>query len=66
MMWDDFEQWSRVEDVQQRSEHRALLNAEQHRRRNLLLTAVHDLLIASTENRPYPVERSVPNANCNL
>jgi len=52
MFRDDVEQWSRVEDVQQRSEYRAMWNAEQHRRRNRLLAAEHDLLCASTEKRP--------------
>jgi len=60
MLHDDVEQCSRLEDVQQWSEYRALWNAEQHRRRNRLLVAAQDLLCASTEKRPDPVERSFP------
>jgi len=66
MLRDDVEQWSRVEDVQQWFEYRALWNAEQYRRRYRLLAALHDLLRASTEKRPDAVEHSVPSANRDL
>jgi len=51
-----------VYPVQQWSENRDLSNAEHHRRRNGLIAAVHDLLCASTDKWPNPVERSVSNA----
>ena len=66
MALDDQFQLGGVEHVQQWTQHRPLRHAEQYSLYRRQATAVRDLLRAISQERAYPLERSVRQTKCDF